>query len=274
MSWVAAALKFVDPRPDVDPLTGEVHEDPRREGASEADRAALEWALRLGGRWGYDVLAVTAAPAEAEGMLREALAVGADRALRVDLPRNAASEAVAAALADVTGDCAVVCCGDHSLDRGSGSVPAFLAQRLGAAQALGLVGLAAQEPGTLAAERRLDGGRRERLRVPSPCVVSVESGTARPRRASLHAALAARGAPVEVRGAPRDTQRAPAGRTAAYRPRPRVLPAPHPHLHPRERAQALAGALAERTPPRVVAVPPDEAADELLAFLRDQGYLA
>ena len=67
----------------------------------------------------------------------------------------------------------LVVCGDRSADRGTGALPGFLAHELGAAQALGLVSL---EPDAatvgaaraLVAERRLDGGWREQLRVPLP----------------------------------------------------------------------------------------------------------
>ena len=90
-------------------------------------------------------------------------------------------------------------CGDVSADRGSGSVPAFVAAELGVAQALGLV---ERRPATATAARRvtrrLDGGRREVLAVTAPAVLSVEGAVARLRRASLPAELAARTAPIEV----------------------------------------------------------------------------
>ena len=96
---------------------------------------------------------------------------------------------------------ALVLCGDRSVDRGTGALPAFVAHELGAAQALGLVTL---EPGdgVLSAERRLDSGWRERLRVPLPAVCSVEAAGIRLRRASLAGALAAEGMVVPVDGTP------------------------------------------------------------------------
>ena len=60
--------------------------------------------------------------------------------------------------------------------------------------------------------------------------------------------------------------------TAPYRPRPKMLPPPHDPL-PRARLLALTGALTERTPPRLVRAPCDEAADELIGYLKDKGYL-
>jgi electron transfer flavoprotein beta subunit len=274
--FLAAAVKWVDRQPQVDPLTGAVRTDPRTSGMSAADAAALEWALRLGEAWQRPVVAVTAGRAAAEAVLREAAAAGAARLVRVDADPGQPSQAVAAGLARALAGAAVVCCGDHSLDRGSGAVPAFLAHRLGAAQALGLTGLSAPEPGILAAERRLDGGRRERLRVQAPAVVSVEPAGVRLRRAPLPALLAAGGKPVQV--LPAGPAAHPAGtvrvlRTGPFRPRPRALPAAPAGRDPRERLLALTGALAERTPPRLVVADAAQAAEELLGYLTARGYL-
>jgi len=58
-----------------------------------------------------------------------------------------------------------------------------------------------------------------------------------------------------------------------YRPRPRELPGPTGTAL--RRTLELTGALAQRTPPTVVGpLPPEEAATELLAYLRRWGYLA
>ena len=50
--------KLQDRRPEVDPLTGAAHHDPRFTGLSDADLAALEWALRCADAWGGPVVAV------------------------------------------------------------------------------------------------------------------------------------------------------------------------------------------------------------------------
>jgi electron transfer flavoprotein beta subunit len=313
---IAACMKRVDHRPEVDALTGAVHTDARSSGPSDADQAALEWALRLGADRGEEVVAVTVGPAGAEAVLREALAAGAHRAVRVDTPTDAPSSVVAAALARaLDGAPSVTFCGVWSLDRGSGSVPAFLAAEWDAAQALGLVSVAWGGAGmcggagagvtsvpivsggagfaggaevtsvsggaggagfaaglTISAERRLDGGRRERLEVPSPCVLSVEGASARLRRSSMAGLLAARTAAIEVRpfggGAPAEPVR-----RRPYRPRARVLEAPAAGLTARERVLALTGAPAEHARADVRFLDPPAAADELLRRLRAWGYL-
>jgi len=271
--FIAAVLKWVDLRPDVDPLEGTVRHDDRTSGFSLADAAALECALLLGEAWQLPVAAITAGPPGARAVLRDAAALGARRMVLVTADIDAPSEAIAEALAPLLDGAAVVCCGDYSADRGSGSVPAFLAHQLEAAQALGLTGLTPRTPGCLIAQRRLDGGRREHLQVTAPAVISVEPGAARLRRASLSGLLAAREAVIEVaEGAVTHGSRVQVMSTAPYRPRPKMLPPPHDPL-PRARLLALTGALTERTPPRVVRASCDEAADELISYLKDKGYL-
>ncbi len=270
---IAACLKWVARRPEIDALTGVAHDDERFAGASDADQAALEWALRLAEAWGGEVLAVTAGPAGSEPVLRDAIAVGASRAVRVDLPAGTPSEAVAAALAPVLAGATVVCCGDYSFDRGSGSVPAYLAAHLSAAQALGLVELTPGAAGTVEAVRRLDGGRRERLRVGAPAVVSVEGSTARLRRAPLAAALRARAAPVDVLpGPPIPDHPHGARRVSPYRPRARALPGPTGE-HALDLIVQLTEALHDRTPPAALVLDPPEAAERILETLRAWGEL-
>ncbi|HZQ57113.1 MAG TPA: mycofactocin-associated electron transfer flavoprotein beta subunit [Acidimicrobiales bacterium] len=281
---VVACLKWVDHKPDVDPLTGAVRTDWRTSGLSDADRAALEWALRLGGEWGEPVVAVSAGPAAADAVLVDALSAGATRAVRVELPLSAPSDTVARAIAGAVGPRPrLVLCGVWSLDRGSGSVPAFLAAELGAAQALGLVSLSADaasdgaasdgaaSDGAVLAERRLDRGARERLRVPLPAVCSVEGASARLRRAALPGVLSATRAAIEVVPATTGAVAALPVRTGPFRPRARALPAPA-SPSARERVLELTGALSHREPPQTLYLEPAVAARELLARLEAWGY--
>ncbi|MEH0845018.1 mycofactocin-associated electron transfer flavoprotein beta subunit [Micromonospora sp. CPCC 205711] len=279
---VVAALRWVDNRPGVDPLTGAVRTDVRTSGPSAADRCALEYALRLAAAGGGRCVAVSVAPEAADAMLRQALAAGADEALRVAVPEggpdlddgSATAALLAGALGARYGRVDVVLCGDHSLDRGTGATPAFLADRLGAAQALGLRDLTLDGADRLRAVRRLDGGRQELLSVPLPAVCSVEAGDTRLRTAALPALLASGSATIPW--VPGDTAPGPVvrvRRSGPYRPRPRVLDAPG-GSDPRDRWIALTGTLTGHRASRVVR-PADAgaAADELLAYLGERGYL-
>ncbi len=247
-------------------------QDVRWAGVSDADRAALELALRLRERDGGEVVVVAAGPAGAEHSLREALAVGADRAIRIAIEPDLRSDAVAAALAEVARGAAWVLCGDYSADRGSGSVPAFLAAELGTAQALGLVELhATAGAAEMHAVRRLDGGRREELEITSPAVLSVEGAVAQLRRASLPGELAARSASISTVAGPDG----PGDRPAAirpYRPRARVLPGPV-GTTALDRVLDLLDT-GESGHGELVTLDPPEAARRILEALRDWGYLA
>jgi electron transfer flavoprotein beta subunit len=273
MTTIGVAMKWVPLRFEVDPLSGAVTVDDHDWGASAADLAALECGLRLAEAWDGEVVVATAGPAEAEAMLRDALASGAQRAVRVEIHENAPSATVAAALADVLVDAEVIICGDASVDRGSGAVPAFLAARLGAAQALGLIGLQPEAPGAIRAQRRLDGGRREELRVAAPTVLSVEGSLARLRRAPLSGVLRAREAEIIRRpSAIADHAAAATSRLGPYRPRARILPVPTEE-DARQRILAVTGTLVDRPANEVVTLDPPAAADRFLEQLRAWGYL-
>ncbi|MFW5418316.1 mycofactocin-associated electron transfer flavoprotein beta subunit [Nocardiopsis sp. CNT-189] len=284
---IAAVLSPADPLPDVDPLTGEVRTDGRASRLSPGDAAALELALRLAdgvreGGGAPRLLAVAAGPAGHDAALREAAALGAG-VLRVDRPPERpedaeyeahTAEALAGALTGGGDRPDLVLCGAGPADA-PGSLPAFLAHRLGSAQALGLVSLALSggaPGGGLTAVRRLDRGRREVLDVPLPAVCSVEGAGAELRRAPLAAALAAAGAPVPVVRAPEPRERVRAVSAGPARPRTRPVPPPQGGAH--RRILALTGALERRERPTVLGpLGAAEAADALLAFLRRHGHL-
>jgi electron transfer flavoprotein beta subunit len=286
MPVIVAALSWSWREAEVDPLTGALRANRRDRGPSRAELAALEHALRLAERWAAQVVAASVAPSEADEMLRDALAVGADHALRVESASSAAgprpaglvggeqesAAALAAALRQQYGVPDLVLCGDLAADRGTGSFPAFLAASLGAEQALGCVRLEPGDDRTLRVHRRLDGGRREVLIVRPPAVVSVEAAGVRLRRAGLPAILAKGAAAITVASMPAATRRVRILGAHPYRPRPRELPAPTGAAL--RRTLELTGALVQRTPPAVVGpLNPEEAVSELLAYLRRWGYV-
>jgi electron transfer flavoprotein beta subunit len=276
---IFVAMKYVSLRPEIDPLTGSIAAaDERFSGSSAADQAALEWALRITGQTTADVVVATVSSsggpsAGADAMLRDAVACGAKRAIRLSNDGDLSSYAVARGLAALAQDlgAGLVLCGDWSLDRGSGSVPPFLAAARDVPFACGLVTLALVGSTELAVERRLDGGRRERLRVAldGDAVLSVEGATARLRRASLAGVVAARSAQIEVvaMGEHREPGQVRQVRSAPLRPRARVLEGPLPTASPRQRVEVLTGAFSDRTPPQRLELSPAEAADRIVAQL-------
>ena len=123
--------------------------------------------------------------------------------------------------------------------------------------------------------RRLDGGRREVLSVPPPCVLSVEGSVANLRRAGLRASLASAAAPIRVRRAghdPRSRRAADdgdavpaAGARAAAAPRGATSLARVRELTDAGGASAAHG--------ETVTLAPRAAAERIVAALREWGEL-
>lgn len=276
MGVVAVCWKPVPLGWRVDPLSGEVEADMASIGVSAADEAALEWGLRSAELLADSVRLLSAGPAaSSHAVLAAGAAAGAHHLVHIEADPTLSSDSIARLLTPHLGDVDLVWCGDVSPDRGSGSVPAFIADGLGLPQALGLVevdlsGLAAGAG--IAGLRRLDGGRLERLRASGRCVFSCEGGTARLRRAPLPAVLGAAEVPLDCSfPAATDSSLAVAS-VGPFRPRTRLVPPPSSE-NPRERIAALTGAADRpRARERLVADPPAAAA-AIAAALREWGEL-
>lgn len=151
-----------------------------------ADRYALEAALRLREAVGGEVIALTAGDADAEDVGREAIAMGADRALLIAGPDLAAAtgRAVAKALAAGIGrlDAVdLVLTGQAGATDGTGALAARLAAELDWPIALDAVALAAAPDGGLEATVALGPGAAEVIALTLPAVVAVAPGPERPR---------------------------------------------------------------------------------------------
>ena len=251
--------------------------DARWAGVSHADEAALEIALELESTHGA-VTVVCVGPDGADNVLRDALAAGAARAVRIDAPADADSHRVATALAAVVAGSDYVICGDYSSDRGTGSVPAFLAHELGAAQALGLVAVDTATDGTtdgaMRVVRRLDGGRREVLAVGAPAVLSVEGSVRRLRRAGLAATVRSKTAAVEVVVSPiaSGDHHQVAALVTPYRPRARTLTPPTGSVLSRVRDILDVGG-SDSTTVETIELDPAAAAARIVEQLHRWGYL-
>lgn len=261
---IVACLKWVT-------HPGEPH-DARFAGMSPADQSALEFALAQAAATGLEVTVVTVGAVAAESVLRDAVACGAHHAIRIHAPAALTSAQVAEAISTAVPTAQWVWCGDYSLDRGTGSVPAFLAANLAAQQALGVIAVELAGDGPVTATRRLDGGRREVLSVAAPAVISVEGATAELRRAGLGALRAAAQLQIDVRH-PSSAAHADDAVIHPYRPRARALAAPRgdsPLDRLRELVDAGGAAPAHG---ESVTLEPAAAADRIVAALRTWGYV-
>lgn len=174
---------------------------------NEPDAYALEEALRLKEQHGGEVVVCSAGPARAAQVVREALARGADRAIRVEGDGLAAADAamVAAALAAAMRDerFDLVLTGLQSDDQGFAQTGVVLAERLGMPHATIIMEVQAAD-GRLRVKRELEGGWFQWVSMPAPALLTIQSGINQLRYATLKGIMAAKRKEVRVVEAPAD----------------------------------------------------------------------
>ena len=151
-----------------------------------------------------DVHLVTVGKADAEPVIRKALALGGDEAIRIDVD-SSDPYLVAAQIAEYakTGNYDLVLCGKESIDYNNGSVGALLAGCLD----MNFIGFATSlqiENGTATVKREIEGGE-ETDTCSLPLVVSCQKGMAEARIPNMRGIMAARTKPLKV-VAPADIQ--------------------------------------------------------------------
>jgi Fe-S oxidoreductase/electron transfer flavoprotein alpha/beta subunit len=157
---------------------------------NEWDDAALEEALltaeKLGGG---EVVAVAVGPEDAEDSLRRVLAKGADRAVRVwtDGLAGADPVTVARALAGVAAaeQPDLILTGVQSSDHAHGSTGIALARILGLPHAAVVVAMDWDGGAKLAVIRELEGGVLHSFEIPTPAVLTIQTGINTPRYATM-----------------------------------------------------------------------------------------
>ncbi len=170
---------------------------------NEWDDAALEEALRVVEKFGSgEVVAVAVGPEDADASLLKVLAKGAHRAVRVwhDSLAGADPVSVARAIAGVAVKEApdLVLAGVQSSDHGHGATGTALARILGLPHAAVVVGLEWDGTASLTLTRELEGGVRHTLELPSPAVVTVQTGINVPRYATMRMIKQAKQKPLIV----------------------------------------------------------------------------
>ena len=131
---------------------------------------------------------MTVGDEEAEGALRRCLAMGADRAIRVDAePRDPVSTARALAEVVAAESPDLVLTGVQSADSVQGSTGAALAQLLGLPRVAVVKQLEWSGGPTATVHRELEGGLVDVVEVDTPAVLTIQTGINAPRYANLRA---------------------------------------------------------------------------------------
>jgi electron transfer flavoprotein beta subunit len=168
---------------------------------NEPDAYALEEALRLKEQHGGEVVVCSAGPARVGQVVREALARGADRAIRVEGDRLATAdaamvaEALAAAIREEQLD--LVLTGLQSDDQGFAQTGVVLAELLGIPHATIIMEVQVAD-GRLRVKRELEGGWFQWVSMPTPALLTIQSGINQLRYATLKGIMAAKRKEVRV----------------------------------------------------------------------------
>jgi electron transfer flavoprotein beta subunit len=168
---------------------------------NEWDAFALEAAVQLVEHADGEVVVVTVGDEETDEALRACLARGAQRALRIDVGGLDALDSLSvgrilAAVADREApDLLLV--GVQSSDEASGATGAATAGYLEWPR-VAVVNALTPDGDGMRVDRELEGGVVERLRVRTPCLLTVQTGTNEPRYASLRALKQAAAKPLDV----------------------------------------------------------------------------
>src|SRR5687768_4259172 len=168
---------------------------------NEPDAYALEEALRLKEKHSGEVVVVSAGPARAAQVIREALARGADRAIHIEADALATADAltvadaIAAAVRDEQFD--LVLTGLQSDDQGFGQVGVVLAEKLGMPHATIIMEVQASPsadsgPASIRVKRELEGGWFQWITLPMPALLTIQSGINQLRYATLKGIMAAK----------------------------------------------------------------------------------
>lgn len=166
------------------------------------DLNALECALDLKERHGATVTAISVDQAAGEPMLRRALSMGADRAIRVEggnavhgSPQATARAIVAAIRKSGTPD--LVIAGRQASDTDAGYVPFLVAHGLGLPALSPVVAIRPLE-GPLMRVARLGDSGIELFEIRLPATILVSNEMNKPRTPSLKGVMLAKKVPIEV----------------------------------------------------------------------------
>ena len=173
----------------VDPSTRQLITAGAPRKISDFDKNALEEAIRIKEKVGAaEIFTVTVTSEDAKAVLREALAMGADKAYLVNdtVFKDVDTSGTALVLAEAgqkIGSFGLILCGETSLDSFSGLVGSRLSELLGLAQVSSVRKLSV-EGDSVVAERALE-DYIETVRAKLPVVVSVTREINQPRIPSL-----------------------------------------------------------------------------------------
>ena len=167
------------------------------------DMNAVEAALKLKDQTGCEVIVVTMGPPPAAGMLREAMAMGADRAVLVSAREfggsdtYATSQILAAAISTIgVEDDDIVMCGRQAIDGDTAQVGPQIAEKLHLPQITYAADIT-KEGKTVTVKRMLEDGYMT-IKTQTPCLITCIKELNTPRYMNISGIYATYNKPLDV----------------------------------------------------------------------------
>jgi electron transfer flavoprotein beta subunit len=167
------------------------------------DKGGLEVALQLKDKYGAHISVITMGPAHADDILREAYAMGVDRAILLTdrkfagADTLATSRALAGALKKLDYD--LIITGRQAIDGDTAQVGPQIAEHLGIPQVTYVEDLKYSEPKTFTIKKSTEDGY-QIVEVEAPCLITVLSSANNPRYMSVNGIVNAYKHEVEIWG--------------------------------------------------------------------------
>lgn len=217
---------------------------------SPIDLVAVELAVRMAEQAKAEVTAYTFGDSRSEGALRAALAIGVNRAVRVEQGSLNDRDAliVALALADVIAQAGadIVLCGERSPDLGTAFVPTAMAAALRANVVRSVIAVEKFGDSRVVLRQKMFRGGQRIVESSLPVVAGVLQGAAEPRYPSTRARMLAGRATIEAI-TPRGAAAVSGLVISAIRPpRPASVFGPDPSLPAKERYRIVLSAGVEQ----------------------------
>jgi electron transfer flavoprotein beta subunit len=251
-----------------------------------ADLSALEMALQMADRQQGTVTVVAIGPQRLNDHLRLALAMGADRAVRVWNSALSGGDAAAdahlvARLIEILQP-ELIFTGNRMIDRGDDPVPALAPARLGIATVPAALSVNCQASG-VEVLRKSDRGGRQVVGTQTPWLLLCDAASCEPRFPDQAAVTAALDHAIEVWGLPElglpvwevGAAAARLGKERCSFPRanPQRVVTPDPNLPAFERILALLSGGIKAREGKVHAVSPEATVEMLLEIFKREGLI-
>ncbi len=226
---------------------------------NEWDNYAVEEAVRIKERYGGKITIVTLGDEDAEDILRRALAMGADEAIRIDEEGFEESDARGIALGlyntikNLSFD--LILTGVQSSDMGWGQVGVFLAEMLNIPYATLAMEIEIKDS-NVAVKRELESNTFEKVKLPMPALITIQTGINEPRYVSIMGIRRVRKLKIEEKDIESlDIATSEVGKSGSIIEIQRLIPPPEG-----KRAEILSGNM-------------DEMCEKLAQIIRERGGL-